>query len=326
MLAGARVAGANAAMPADEFEIIASHFAPLVNHDGARGLLDDAAVITARADLVMTMDSIVEGVHFLADDPIDTVAKKALRVNLSDLAAKGAKPIGVLVSLVWPTSRDAEQIGDFARGLGEDLKLFDVALLGGDTTSTPGPLVISVTAFGEQTGQRTPSRAGAAPGDDVWVTGRIGDAHLGLLALTAPLAREESAPHLVARYRMPEPRLPIAALVGRLASASIDISDGFLQDAAKIASASGVALKLDLNAVPLSPDAKAWIEEGGTREALLSAGDDYEILFTAPGAVHAEIDAMMGVTRIGAVARGQGLADLDGAQIAAAGYRHKLGR
>ncbi|MET0182585.1 MAG: thiamine-phosphate kinase, partial [Caulobacterales bacterium] len=146
-------------MPADEFEIIARYFAPLATKEGARGLNDDAAVIAARGDLVVTTDAIVEGVHFLASDPIDTVAKKALRVNLSDLAAKGARPIGVLVTLIWPDDREAEKIERFARGLGEDLKFFNVSLLGGDTTSTRGPLVVSVTAIGEPAGQRTPSRA-----------------------------------------------------------------------------------------------------------------------------------------------------------------------
>lgn len=258
---------------ADEFETIAKLFAPLATHPGARGLIDDAAVL---GNLVLTTDAIVEGVHFLADDPIATVAQKALRVNLSDLAAKGAKPIGVLVALMWPQGRDASDIAAFARGLGEDLAAFDVALLGGDTTSTPGALAISVTAIGEAFG-RVPSRADARAGEDVWVTGTIGDGMLGLQHLGGSIFHElceDDAAYLIARYRTPPPRVAFAAAIAAHASASMDVSDGLAQDASKIAAASGVAIDLDLGAIPLSAPATAWIAKGGAIEALISGGDD----------------------------------------------------
>src|SRR5690606_11615113 len=154
---------------------------PLAKHPGARGLLDDAALIEARGALVVTTDALVEGVHFLRSDPLDTLAMKALRVNISDLIAKGAKPSAALLTLVWPNDRPAEEIAVFARGLARDLTQFGIALIGGDTTATPGPLTISVTMFGEPLSARMPARSDARAGEDVWIAGgEIGSAWLGL--------------------------------------------------------------------------------------------------------------------------------------------------
>ena len=174
-------------MSADEFDIIAKYFAPLAGK-GARGLMDDVATL---GNLVLTTDAIVEGVHFLADDPIDTIAKKALRVNLSDLAAKGAQPVGVLLTLVWPNTRPSAQLAAFACGLSEDLRHFNVPLLGGDTSSTPGPLTISITAIGEALGNRTPSRVDAIIGDK---SGSLAISAMRFLACRAsPLSPSSSA-------------------------------------------------------------------------------------------------------------------------------------
>jgi len=314
---------------ADEFETIAKLFAPLATHPGARGLTDDAAVL---GNLVLTTDAIVEGVHFLPDDPIETVAKKALRVNLSDLAAKGARPVGVLIALMWPQGRDAAQISAFARGLREDLAAFDVALLGGDTTSTPGPLAVSVTAIGEALG-RVPARSDARPGEDLWVTGTIGDGMLGLQHLGGSISyelAEEDAAYLMAKYRTPTPRLGFASVIAAHASASMDVSDGLAQDAGKLAAASGVLIDLDLAAVPLSRQARVWIDEGGAVEALIAGGDDYELLFTADPAARPAIEAAaraagLAVARIGVTAAGEGVR-ANGAPLGASGYRHRLGR
>ena len=275
-------------MSGDEFDIIGKYFAPLAG-EGARGLIDDVATL---GHYVLTTDAIVEGVHFLPDDPIDTIAKKALRVNLSDLAAKGAKPVGALLSLVWPDARPAAQIADFARGLGEDLQHYGLTLLGGDTSATPGPLTISITAIGEALGARTPSRADARLGEQVWVTGRIGDAYLGLRSLTdAPAVLGASAAdqfdahaaHVRARYRLPEPPVAFAPEIARFASASMDISDGLSADAAKLAAASGVGLRLYAEAIPLSSAGHAFVAHGGPRALaeLCAGGDDYQALFTA---------------------------------------------
>ncbi len=316
-------------MPADEFETIAKLFAPLAG-EGARGLRDDAALFAGH---VVTTDAIVEGVHFLPDDPIDTIAKKALRVNLSDLAAKGAAPVAALVTLIWPDARPASQLPDFARGLGEDLRAFGLALLGGDTTSTSGPLTISVTAFGRAFGPRTPARADATCGDDIWITGTIGDAYLGLRALRGAFRPSEALrAHVVARYQAPEPRLAFAAPIARFAGASMDVSDGLAQDAEKIAAASGADLNIEAARIPLSAAGRSWIAGGGALADLIGAGDDYEILFTSPPSNRGELEtaaraANIAVTRIGAVAAGEGATILgaDGASLPIRGYRHKLG-
>ena len=311
---------------ADEFDIIARYFAPLATSDGARGLVDDVALIE---NLVVTTDALVEGVHFLPADPIDLIARKALRVNLSDLAAKGAQPKGLLLTLIWPDHRPASQIEEFARGLGQDIEEYKLALLGGDTTSTPGPLVISITAFGVPLGANTPSRADAKAGDDIWVTGTIGDAALGLDDLKR---NPKAQTYCARRYQLPEPRVSFAPLIAAFAHASMDVSDGLTQDAGKIAAASKLQLRIDAGAVPLSGQARGFVEAGGDRARLLGGGDDYEILFTALPAHRAAIlkageDLHIAVTRIGAVEAGEGamILDAQGASIAIGGWRHQLG-
>ena len=322
-------------MPADEFEIIRTLFAPLATGTGARGLVDDAAVISSKGDLVVTTDAIVEGVHFLADDPIGEVAKKALRVNLSDLAGKGARPLGALLTLIWPDMRPAEQIAGFAAGLAEDLAAFKISLWGGDTASTPGPLTVSITAFGEPLGERTPSRADARVGDDVWVTGTLGDAWLGYLALSGELQHLAAADRdaVVARYRLPRPRVDLAALVARFANASMDVSDGLAGDALKLALASNVSLRLEADRIPLSAAGRAWVAQAGGFGRLLDWGDDYELLFTASPDARAVIAAAAGagqVTRIGDVEAGSGIRFVSesgaDAGIEVRGHVHRLGR
>jgi thiamine-monophosphate kinase len=333
-------------MSADEFEVIRDLFAPLARSAGARGLVDDVAVLEAKGALVLTTDAIIEGVHFLADDPIDTVAKKALRANLSDLTAKGAKCVGALLTLIWPDDRPSSQIADFARGLDEDLRLYDAPLLGGDTASTPGPLTVSITAFGEPLGQRIPSRADARVGDQVWVTGEIGDACLGLMSLTQAPAILGAAPadqvdafaaHVRARYRLPTPPVAFAGAIARFAHASTDVSDGLLADAANIARASGVSIRVDAGAIPLSGPGHAYVAKHGAEGLmrLASAGDDYQALFTAAPERRGEIVAeakrvSVAVALIGDVEAGGGvrLVGEGGVELhtGAAGHRHRLGR
>lgn len=330
-------------MSADEFDVIRTLFAPLAKSDGARGLIDDVAVLETRGKLIVTTDAIVEGVHFFPGDPIDTVAKKALRVNLSDLAAKGATCVGVLLTLIWPDGRTSSQLAEFARGLGEDLQQYGVPLLGGDTTSTPGLLTISITAFGTPLGERVPARADAKAGEDVWVTGTIGDAWVGLNALRE-MARgaegegvADAFSACVQRYRLPQPRTSAATTIATHASAAMDVSDGLIQDAGKLAAASGVRMRLVANDVPVSREAHAWLERSGAAISAVNAfagGDDYEILFTAPPTMRHAIEAALvvakvAVTRIGVVEPGQGvvLVDRHGAELktCARGYSHKLG-
>ena len=308
---------------ADEFSEIARLFRPLTGGAaGAFDLLDDAAVVPQRPgfDLVITKDAIVEGVHFPQGEAPDLVAKKLVRVNLSDLAAKAAEPFGCFLAVAWPKSFGALEREAFARGLGEDLKTYGVALLGGDTVSTPGPFTLSLTALGWVPAGRIVRRAGAKPGDVLAVSGTIGDGVLGLLAVRGEI--EDTDGWLANRYRLPTPRLDLRPIVAD-ASAAADVSDGLVADAGHIAEVSGVKLSVDLGRLPLSPVARGWLDAQSDRTAALvklaTGGDDYEVVATFAGA------APEGFTAIGTVSQGEGTEVLvDGRPVAIdhAGWRH----
>jgi thiamine-monophosphate kinase len=272
-------------MSSGEDSLIARYFRPLATDPGAFGLDDDAALLKASGDdLVVTTDAIVAGVHFLPDDPPDTIARKALRVNLSDLAAKGAVPAGFVLTLALREANEA-WLAPFARSLGEDALHFGCPLLGGDTVSTPGPLMISITAFGRVPAGKMVHRSGAKPGDRVVVTGTVGDAALGLdilkggaaaAALTGDTAAQQM---LVGRYRVPQPRNALAMAVRDHAHAAMDVSDGLAGDLAKLCAASGVSAVIDAPSIPLSAAAATLLARGAVGiEAIVSGGDDYEIL------------------------------------------------
>lgn len=303
-------------MASAEDDLIARHFRPLATAPGALGLIDDAATLSvAGDDLVVTTDAVVEGVHFLADDPPDTVARKALRVNLSDLAAKGAEPAGFVLTLALREARD-EWLAPFARAIGEDAKQFNCPLLGGDTVSTPGPLMISVTAFGRVPPGRMVRRGGAKEGDILAVTGVVGDAALGLNVLRngsmAALVADDAAGRdaLVGRYRVPQPRNALAGAVRDHASAAMDVSDGLAGDLAKLCGASGVSALVEVVSVPLSPVAiKALAQGAADLETVLAGGDDYEILCAIPenrwdAFAEAAQAAQVPVTAIGRIVAG----------------------
>jgi thiamine-monophosphate kinase len=274
-----------------EDRLIDRHFKPIARDPGAFGLLDDAAALTPPAghDLVLTTDAIVAGVHFFADDPADAVARKALRVNLSDLAAKGAEPVGFLLTLALPKNVREPWLKTFARALGTDAKHYGCPLLGGDTVRTPGPLTVSVAAFGTVPEGAMVHRSGARAGDDVFVSGTIGDAALGLkLRRDRKAARRwklsaRMRDQLLRRYLAPEPRNVLAAAVRSHASAAMDVSDGLAGDLAKLCSASGVGADIEAARVSLSPAARASLAaDGALLPTLLSGGDDYEIVCTVP--------------------------------------------
>jgi thiamine-monophosphate kinase len=275
------------AQPASgEDSLIARYFRPIATDPGAFNLDDDAAALRPTGDdIVVTTDAIVEGVHFLADDPPDTVARKALRVNLSDLAAKGAVPAGFVLTLAL---RDADEawLKPFAAALGEDAAQFGCPLLGGDTVSTPGPLMISITAFGRVPVGRMVRRNGARPGDRVMVTGTIGDAALGLAVLgggKVHAAVNDAAARdlLIGRYRVPQPRTALAEIIRDHASAAMDVSDGLAGDLTKLCGVSGVSAVIDIASIPLSDAARDLVSRGIVAiEALIAGGDDYEILCT----------------------------------------------
>jgi len=285
-----------------EFDLIAKLLAPLATSPDAFGLKDDVAMIAPRAgyDLVVTTDAIVEGLDFFASDPPDTIARKALRVNLSDLAAKGADPAAYLLTLLLPEKINDDFLKSFAAGLAQDQKTFGIALLGGDMSATPGPLSISITAFGHVPKGQIVRRNGACVDDLVFVTGTIGDSGGGLAQLKSGM-HEPS--RLIERYRVPEPRIGFAPLV-RVASASIDVSDGLLADLGHIAEASGVRIIVEADKIPCSPEVMAlWGKDAIVRAA--TAGDDYEIAFTSSSQLY---DGQTRVTCIGRVEKGAGVA------------------
>ncbi|HET7681409.1 MAG TPA: thiamine-phosphate kinase [Xanthobacteraceae bacterium] len=276
-----------------EERLIAKYFAPIARHPGALRLSDDAAMLTppAGCDLVLTKDAIVAGVHFFPDDPADAVARKALRVNLSDLAAKGAPPAGFLLALALPDHVTDAWLAAFAQGLGADADAYACPLLGGDTVKTPGPLMVSITAFGFVPQGRMVHRRGAKPGDRIIVTGTVGDASLGLrIRSDADAARrwnldDGSRAHLLGRYLLPQPRSALAELVQTHASAALDVSDGLAGDLAKLCRTSGVTAQIDVARVPLSDAARtALAAEPALIETILSGGDDYEIVCAVPAA------------------------------------------
>jgi thiamine-monophosphate kinase len=324
-----------------EDELIARYFRPLAKHPGTFGFKDDAAAITPPPghDLVLKTDGLIEGVHFFSDDPADSVARKALRVNLSDLAAKGAIPLGFLLAIALPKGFSADWLADFARGLGEDADAYQCPLLGGDTDSTPGPISISVSAFGTLPTGTMIRRHGAKPGDHVFVSGTIGDAALGL-----HVRRDASTPakwglddamrdHLVSRYRLPQPRNALAVAVRAHASAAMDVSDGLAADLAKLCRVSGVSADIDAARVPLSPAAaQALVADDSLIAAILTGGEDYEILCAvAPGSVAAfeaaAAKAGVPVTSIARIVAGDApprFLDREGRSLAFArpGYSH----
>jgi thiamine-monophosphate kinase len=294
----------------DEFALIAELFAPLAaDAPGAFGLTDDAAVFTPGEgrDLVLTVDALVEGVHFLANDPPGTIARKLLGVNLSDLAAKGATPKGYLLTAAFRPDTPFAWMRGFAEGLRLGQQAFGLSLWGGDTVSTPGPLSFSLTALGEVPKGGMLRRSGARAGDDIYVTGTIGDGALGLLAAQGKLSGlgAEDAASLAGRYRVPAPRVTAGPRLIGVASAALDVSDGLMADLGHMCAASGVGALVETASLPLSPAAgRALAAEPSLLGTILGGGDDYEILFAAPPAHAAQIarialETGVPMTRIG---------------------------
>lgn len=322
---------------AGEFETIDRLFAPLAHPEWGRGLKDDVAVVPSKAghDLVVTKDAIVEGVHFLPTDPLDTVARKLMRVNLSDLAAKGAEPFGYLLACHWSERCGWPERMSFADGLRADQKAFGVALLGGDTVVTPGPAAFSMTFMGWTPRGRTVGRAGARAGDLVFVTGSIGDGWLGLQAARGKLSLEpDRVAALLEHYRAPTPRLEFAGPIRDFATASIDISDGLIADLGHLADASRVRIEVDLEVTPRSAAGQAWydgrVDEQAALESLVTGGDDYELAFTARPADEAVLRREaerrhLRLTRMGRVVAGEGVVARFGgepAPIGRPGFTH----
>ena len=322
-----------------EFELIARYFAPLAaGAPGAFDLTDDVAIVEAGPDeqVVVKTDAIVAGVHFLADDPPDLIARKLLRVNLSDLAGKGARPLGYLMACALPADLDEAWLATFVAGLAADQREFDLSLLGGDTTATPGPLTLSATVFGAISKGRLPWRGAALAGDAVLVSGTLGDGALGLDVQRQAFAELDAASraHLIDRYRLPRPRLQLgrALVEAGLVHAAMDISDGLLADLGHICRTSKLGADIEWQRVPLSaPAAKLVAAQPQRRERIVAGGDDYELLLTVgaedvPAALSIAQRADVRLTPVGRMRAGDGVRIIDERgeemSVSRSGYRH----
>lgn len=322
--------------PIGEFELIARYFAPLARgFKGAGGLKSDNAFLPADGanDCVVKTDTVISGVHFLPDEKPERIAAKALRVCLSDLAAGGARPLTYLVALSLPLGWKETWVAGFARGLAADQRRYGINLCGGDTTVTPGPLTVTITAIGRVRRGKGLGRTGARVGNELWVTGSIGDGGLGLLAAQGRLATIETKhrAHLERRFRVPQPRVALGPHLVGIANAAADISDGLLADAGHIAEASRLGLTIERGDVPLSAAAKYAVARDSRLWAnVLGGGDDYELAIAVSprkraAFVAAAMDEGVKVTCIGRFRRGSGVElTVDGrvSRVAQRGFVH----
>lgn len=292
----------------DEFQRIGTLFRPLAAPE-ALNLEDDAAWLQPPAGhtLVATKDALVAGVHFVGDEDPALIARKCLRVNLSDIAAMGARPYGYLLANQLPREVTDEWLARFAEGLQADQAEFDLKLFGGDSVSTPGPMAFSVTMLGLLPAGANPLRRnGARVNDAVCVSGTLGQAALGLRCVRERVHNQS----LIARYHLPQPRVPLGILLRGVAHAAMDVSDGLLQDAGHMARASGLRIEIDARDVPCDTSGAFGTEDA--LRAALGGGDDYELLFTLPadalGALRVAAEHQgIRITRIGTAVTGQGV-------------------
>lgn len=321
-------------MSKNEFERIETYFAPLAaGFDGALCLKDDAAVLAVEAgrELVVTTDTIVEGIHYIGDETPYLIARKLLRVSLSDLAAMGADPIAYTLNIALPHGTGDNWLEAFAGGLRADQDVFGIYLAGGDSVSTSGAAVLTATLFGSVPASMAVRRSGASPGDVIFVSGTMGDSAFGLAAAQLALSADKSdMDALEARYRLPLPRVNLGGYLREIATAAADVSDGLLADLGHITEASGCGAVIELEKIPLSPAVRRLVDEDAGRwRQVVTGGDDYEIVFTGRNESRvAELSARLGlpITAIGRVTPGKGIevrkSDGEPISFAAAGYKH----
>jgi thiamine-monophosphate kinase len=300
--------------PPDEFAWI-DRLRPLTRGDPrALNLMDDAAVLPSRPgyDLVISTDAMLEGVHFLAGEAMDIVARRLLRTSLSDLAAKAAEPFGYFLTTAWPARFDDADRDRFIAGLDEDGRTFGIVLLGGDTVSIEGPLTLSATVLGWTPAGRMVTRGGARAGDLCVVCGTIGNGWLGLRAARGEV--DDPGGRLASRHRLPEPLFSLRTALRNHAAAAADVSDGLIADALHIADSSGLGLDIDLTTIPLSAETDAWLtateDKIASRVELATGGDDYAVVCAV--APHAAADFAAEVLSVGSVATAVGAFDSSG--------------
>ncbi|MDH3737673.1 MAG: thiamine-phosphate kinase [Alphaproteobacteria bacterium] len=296
----------------DEFELIERYFAPLSSGEaGAFALTDDAAelAVTPGKHAVVTTDAIVAGVHFPASETPAFIASRLVRVNLSDLAAMGATPRAYTLAMALPDTTTTDWVAAFAQGLEKEQRTFGITLLGGDTTRSRGELMLCLTMIGEVDDKAIILRSGASVGDEVYVSGTIGDAMLGLALIEdrVTLTDEAARDFLIDRFRHPIPRVEVGIGLAGIASAAADISDGLVADLNHICRASSVSAEVGLPLIPLSSAARSLVTDDQPLHVnLLTGGDDYELVFTAPANVSGRLQELakqcgVGLTRIGRI-------------------------
>lgn len=276
-------------MPMHEFALIDQFFATLMGDD-QHVLLDDGAVFTPSSDqqTVIATDTLVAGVHFRTQDPAERIAQKALRTNLSDLAAMGATPFGYLLNLSLPSDMTEPWLASFSSGLAQDQKQFNLKLMGGDTTKTSGPLVITITVLGTIPPKMALARRKAQPGDRLYVSGTLGDSALGLQILNGNFSTvpQDLKSYFIDRYQLPQPRLSLGQKLRGCAHAAIDISDGLLADLEHICKASNLSAWVQLSTLPVSSPLQELLNRSSDQRKhqllnfILNGGDDYELIFT----------------------------------------------
>ncbi len=322
--------------PLDEFKLIETLLAPLAQGaPGTFGLTDDAAVVTPQdgQELVVTTDAMVRGVHYLPEDPPAEIGRKLLRVNLSDLASMGASPEAYLLTLAISPETTLSWLEEFVRGLADDQREFGVRLIGGDTVRSPTTDLFSITALGWAPSAKVISRRGARPRDEIYVSGTIGDAVLGLACAKGTVDVDDTAKrHFLTRFRRPDPRIELGTRLAGLASACLDVSDGLVADLAHLCDASGVGAVVNATAVPVStPAAQQVTADQGLLISLITGGDDYELVFTAPAAEANAIgrlghDLALPLTKVGRIVEGRGVHVVNDAgeeiSIEQGGYAH----
>jgi thiamine-monophosphate kinase len=320
----------------DEFGFIEKYLAPLATDDGAFALTDDAAVFSCEEgkEIVIAKDAISEGVHFLPNTEPRLIAKKLVRVNLSDMAAMGANPKHYLMSAALNSKVDELWLKEFCESLAEEQKEFGISLLGGDTIKQSGPITLSMTMIGEVEKEKILRRNGAKIGDDIYVTGNLGNAAFGLKILqnTLKIEQNDAKSEFVGKYCLPNPQIGAGTALVGLISAAIDVSDGLLGDLSRICDCSGVGAEIYKNILPVSENATQLLERQENLWSLvLSGGDDYELLFTAAPAKAAEIEAIsqkidVKMTKIGQIKEKTGVNVLDSAgniiTFDNTGYKH----
>jgi len=321
----------------DEFSRISEVFSPLAaGYPGAFGLSDDAAVmqLSPGYELVITTDTLIEGVHFLTEDEPGSIAAKLMRVNLSDLAAMGARPIGYTLNIALPSAIGDQWLEAFAAGLARDQTEFSVTLIGGDSVTTSGPITLTITAFGDVVCGEALRRSGAIAGDIVYVSGTVGDGAVGLSAATGGLESlsVQNRDYLRRRYTRPEPRVALGQKLRDVAHAVIDISDGFVADLNHIAECSDVSIEIEAAKIPLSDAVRAALNNGvASMDHVLIGGDDYELAISVPDSAKNDMASLakslgLQLTEVGRVCQGFGVRVLDknGADISPAkkGYVH----